>query len=140
MFDLEACVAFITNQCAKNIADSFNERLKSSGVTRVQWIALYYLGKHEGINQRELAAKMDVKGSSVVRLIDRMERDGYVERVKSPGDRRSTSLLLTEKGKTFREKLIPEGERMNKIVSKNICEEDLKTFVNVLKIMEDNIK
>lgn len=112
MFDIDTCVAFITNSSAKRIAECFNDRLSKLGITRVQWIALYFMGKYENISQSELAEKMDIKASSVARLIDRMERDEYVIRQRDENDRRIIHLVLTEKGKELREKIMPEGEKM----------------------------
>ncbi|QEK11375.1 MarR family transcriptional regulator [Crassaminicella thermophila] len=139
MFDLDACVAFITNNAAKKMSDAFNERLVSLGSTRVQWIALYFLGKYERISQSELAEKMNIKTSTVARLIDRMERDGYVKRVKDEKDRRITNLELTQEGIHLRNKLLPEGEKMSEIFSQNITDEEFKIFKKVLEKMVENI-
>lgn len=109
------------------------------GVTRVQWIALYYLGKEESISQKELAEKMNIKESSVARLLDRMERDGLVERVKNENDKRVTNLRLTDKGKKYRVKLLPEGEEFEKLLYKNISEEEMRIFTAVLTKMVNNI-
>lgn len=139
MFDLETCVAFITNKASKMLADAFNERLISLGITRVQWIALYYLGKYEGISQKDLAKKMNVKGSTVARLLDRMEKEGSIAREGDPQDKRIIRLKLTEKGKELREKFLPECEKMSKIFARGITDEEIEIFKRVLKKMVDNI-
>lgn len=139
MFDLDCCVAFITSNTSKKMEDFFNERLIPLGTTRVQWIALYYLGKYDSISQSDLAKKMNIKNSTIVRLIDRMERNGYVKRVKDVKDRRITNLKLTQDGKKLREKLLPEGQKVNEIFSKNITDDEFKIFMNVLNKMVDNI-
>lgn len=109
-------------------------------MTRVQWIALYYLGKEEFISQKELAERMNVKESSVARLLDRMERDGLVERVRSEDDKRVTNLSLTEKGKQHRTELMPEGERFERLLHKGISEEEMQIFTTVLSRMVNNVK
>jgi len=139
VFDLDTCVAFITNNAAKKLSECFNERLSKLGITRVQWIALYFMGKYENISQGELGKKMDIKASSVARLIDRMERDGYVIRKRDPKDRRMTNLILTKDGKELRLKLLPEGEKMRKLASRGLTEEEIETFKKVLKKMTKNV-
>lgn len=139
MFNLDDCVAFITNKASKQMVNYFNDRLVQLGSTRVQWIALYYLGKNKSISQVELAKKMNIKSSTVVRLVDRMERDGYVKRVKDANDRRITSLELTDSGINLRKQLLPEGEKASNVFSKGISEEELKIFIHVLNKMVDNI-
>lgn len=140
MFDLENCIGFLTNVQAKKLADAFNNRLMDKGITRVQWIALYYLDRYEALSQMELAEKLNIKPSSVVRLMDRMERDGLVERVKNPEDRRVYNLVFTHKGKEFWNTLKGEGEIMSDIFTKGISPEDLNVFIKVLEQMVENIK
>ncbi|MFR1707706.1 MAG: MarR family winged helix-turn-helix transcriptional regulator [Clostridium sp.] len=139
MFDLDDCIAFITNKSAKRLADEFNRRLQEHGSTRVQWIALFYIGKALEISQKELSDYMDVKESSMVRLIDRMEKEELVERRKDPEDRRITKIILTDKGKFLREELMPIGEEFQDDVLKGISKEDMGIFKEVLQRMTDNI-
>lgn len=138
MFDLDECTAFITNKASKQLTESFNNRLMILGVTRVQWIALFYLGKYEGVSQKKLGELMGVKESSVARLIDRLEKKDYVIREKELTDRRITNLKLTKEGKKARENLMPEGEKFSEILTKNITDEQLEIFNYVLKTMVKN--
>ncbi|WP_079489458.1 MarR family winged helix-turn-helix transcriptional regulator [Maledivibacter halophilus] len=114
--------------------------LHKKGVTRVQWIALYYLGIQEHTNQKELSSRMNIKESTVARLVDRLERDGLVVRQRSEEDRRVYNLLLTKKGNEYRKELLPEGEKFNEIVSSNITEKEMQTFMTVLDKMINNIR
>lgn len=139
MFDLDDCIAFITNKSAKKLADEFNRRLQEHGTTRVQWIALFYIGKIEEISQKELSDYMDIKESSMVRLIDRMEKEELVERRKKVEDRRITKIVLTAKGKFLREELMHIGQLFHNDVLQGISKADLNVFKNVLKKMIDNV-
>jgi len=124
----------------KQFSEAFGRKLEGSGITRIQWICMYYLSEHNGISQRELSNLMCVKDSSVGRLIDRLERDGIVVRNRSQKDRRVIKISLTETGKILFEKLYPLGEDFNNKLMENISKEELETFEKVLKTMLDNIK
>lgn len=139
MFDIDTCIGFIANKAGKKMGDIFNERLMPLGITRVQWMAMYYLVKNNNLSQKELGEKMDIKESTVVRLIDRMEKDGLVVRVKDSIDRRITCICLTEKGQSRIEELIPEGEKMSKVFSNGVSDEEIKIFNNVLRKILNNI-
>ncbi len=139
MFDLDDCIAFITNKSAKKLADEFNRRLQENGTTRVQWIALFYIGKAGEISQKELSDYMDIKESSMARLIDRMEKEELVERRKDSEDRRITKIILTDKGKFLKEELMPRGQEFQDDVLKGISKENLEIFKEVLQRMTDNI-
>lgn len=140
MFDIDSCVAFITKNATKVITDAFTDQLSALGITRVQWTALYYLGRYQSLSQTELADKMHTKDSSIARLIDRMERDGYVERVRLPEDRRVSILKLTENGLRLWEEVLPEGEKFSQILSYNLTEEEFQCFKRVLDKMMNNLR
>ncbi|MBV7275345.1 MarR family transcriptional regulator [Clostridium sp. PL3] len=138
MFDVDTCICFITNKVSKKMADKMNEKLVLVGSTRVQWLVMYYLLKYGKMSQRDLGEKMDIKDSTVVRLIDRMEKEQFVERAKDAKDRRITYVTLTEKGKKRIDELLPIGEEMSKVFSSNISEEEFEIFNNVLNKMAEN--
>lgn len=138
MFDLDDCVAFITSKSAKIMMDAFNKRLVPLGVTRVQWIALYYLGMRDGMNQKELGEKIDIKEATVARLIDRMERDDLVMRQKDMKDRRITNIILTKNGKRLRQELLPEGVEMSQIFAEGLSDEEIRIFNKVMDKMVEN--
>lgn len=139
MFSLNDCIGFITNIASKRLSEEFNRRLESYGVTRVNWIAIYYIGDNDGISQRELANKMDVNESSIARLLDRMEKEELTVRKKDPHDRRTAGVYLTEKGEKLRVSLIPLAEEFQNDVTRGLSSDELETFKKVLDKMVDNL-
>jgi len=137
-FKLEKCVSYITENSIKQISDKFSKQLEEKGITRIQWIALYYLNSNEEISQKDLAKKMSIKDSSVARLLDRMKKEELIERVKSEEDRRVTYIHLTEKGKEMIERLLPEGEVFSCKMLEDVSEEELEIFENVIRKMVAN--
>lgn len=123
----------------KQFSEAFGRKLEGSGITRIQWVSMYYIDEFENISQRELSNLMCVKDSSIGRLIDRLERDGIVTRTRSKEDRRVITLSLSEEGQQRFDILLPLGQEFNDQLIKNIPEEDLETFENVLKTMLSNI-
>jgi len=124
----------------KQFSEAFGRKLEGSGITRIQWISMYYINEFENISQRELSNLMCVKDSSIGRLIDRLERDGIVIRTRSTEDRRVITLALSDEGQHQFETLLPLGMEFNNQLIKNIPEKDLETFENVLKTMLSNIQ
>lgn len=123
----------------KQISEAFSRRLKDTGVTRIQWIALYYISMHQPISQRHLSNLMGVKDSSATRLIERMERDGYVVKTLSEKDKRVSLVNLTEKGTIEFSHLLSYGDDFNNALIENIEESDLLIYKKVLAKMIENI-
>jgi DNA-binding MarR family transcriptional regulator len=117
----------------------FNERLIPLGVTRVQWMAMYYLLKYGDMSQKELGERMDIKESTVARLLDRMESEDLIIRIQTKEDRRIKYIKLTPKGKEKIEELLPEGQKMSEFFSMGITEDEIEVFKRVLQKFEENI-
>ena len=56
------------------------------------------------LSQHELGQQLGIDRTTVVELIDELERKGYVERRRNPSDRRSYLLTLTARGRTFQKR------------------------------------
>lgn len=139
MFSLDDCMGFITNSASKKLSDDFNRRLLEYGVTRVNWIAIYYIGESKEISQRELSGKMDVNDSSIARLLDRMEKEDIIVRTKDVQDRRTTRVSLTPKGEQLRTQLIPIATAFQNDVTDGLTAEELIVFKKVLDKMIENL-
>ncbi len=135
MFELENCVSYIATNASKNLAEGFDKKLKAYGISRVQWTALYYIGRDEEMSQKQLSDLMRIRESSTTRLIDRMEKEGLIKRKNDPDNRRKVSLTLTEKGRDLRVESFHHGEEYSDYISQDVSDEDMKTFMKVLELM-----
>ena len=129
MFRLEDCIAYITSRGAKVLAERLEERFEGSGISRVQWIAMYYVNGCPSITQKQL---------TVVRLLDRMEADHMLRRVCSRTDRRVRYLEMTEQGMELYQGLLGRVEQFKEDAIKGIDEEKLEVFKEVLGQMLNN--
>jgi DNA-binding MarR family transcriptional regulator len=62
----------------------------------------------------ELAARLDVSKQAVVKLVDEMERQGFIERRSDPVDRRAKRLCLTARGRNVRKRALAASRRMER--------------------------
>jgi DNA-binding MarR family transcriptional regulator len=98
--NLECGFGFLVHEVWRLFARRFDARaLDALGLTRTQCRLLGHLARHEGIHQAGLADLLEIKPMTLVRQIDRMEQDGWVERRPDPSDRRARRLMLTDKAR-----------------------------------------
>jgi DNA-binding MarR family transcriptional regulator len=95
--DPKRSLGFLLTETARLIRRNFDRRVQPLGLTQTQWRAIAHLKHNEGIKQATLAEILEVQPITLARLIDRMERDGWVERRPDPNDRRAVQLFLTDK-------------------------------------------
>ncbi|HEY2346101.1 MAG TPA: MarR family transcriptional regulator [Xanthomonadaceae bacterium] len=72
----------------------FDRRAAHLGLTRVQWRALRRIERFQGMTQVELAEDLELAPIAVGRVLDRLEKSGFVERRPDPKDRRCWRLHL----------------------------------------------
>lgn len=106
------------------VADHLREKLDKvcgkHGITHGQYNVLRILrGVYpEGHPRCEISARLLERAPDVTRMVDRLEKEGYVERDRSTQDRRLSITRITKKGLKLIEKLTPEIESMNSIFGK----------------------
>ncbi|RLQ94604.1 MarR family winged helix-turn-helix transcriptional regulator [Falsibacillus albus] len=76
----------------------YKDLLSDIGITPSQAEVIQILKKWEQLSLKELGALLICETGSPSRLIDRMVKDGYIERMRSTDDSRFVKLRLTELG------------------------------------------
>lgn len=93
--DDDEYIGYVLSDVARLIRTVFDRRVRDIGLTRAQWLVLTRLYRRPGASQTELADMLEVDRASAGRMIDRMEKNGWVERRSDDGDRRINRLYLT---------------------------------------------
>ncbi|ROT33759.1 MarR family winged helix-turn-helix transcriptional regulator [Micromonospora sp. HM5-17] len=89
---------------AQKISDHLRERAATLGLTAAQATALRELSGP--MTMRELADRMSCEPSNATFVVDRLEKQGLIERRAHPTDRRARHLVLTPQGTALRERLL----------------------------------
>ena len=86
------------------------EMLSTYKITPPQFIALQWLFEDGDMTIGDLSNKMFLACSTTTDLIDRMEKNSLVERVKDPNDRRVVRIHLLEEGKRIIDEVIKKRQ------------------------------
>ena len=101
---------------------------------------LAYIAEHGTCSQRELAEFYELDPAGVSRMLDALERKGFVSIAPSEGDRRSKLVSLTEEGKrvasAWNAACIEEGEAM----LEGFSESERAAFADYLARAHANLK
>jgi len=87
----------LLGETARLWRSALDRRLAPLGLSRAQWqVLLHVVRSDEGLSQKELARRVGVEAPTLVGLLDRMARSGWIERTPCGHDRRSKIVHLTE--------------------------------------------
>ena len=78
-------------------------RLERIGLHHAQGMVLFRLWHQDGASQRDLAAALQITPPTASNTLQRMERDGWIERRRDDADQRIVRVYLTEKARELRE-------------------------------------
>ena len=124
---------------ARLMRKRFDKRARSLGLTRAQWLALAVLRRHPGINQAELADRLEVEPMTIARLVDRLEEAGWVERRADSKDRRSNRIYLTERVKSIVGQIRELAIQNRREALSGISVEEHDILVNILRKIKINV-
>jgi DNA-binding MarR family transcriptional regulator len=111
-----------------------------NNLTIAQLRAIYALGQHGRLSGRQLARQLHVSPAAVVPLCDRLERDGYVNRIPDTVDRRVTWIELSPSGRSTLENVAWVGpDRMRKAL-KRLSDGDRKALVRILEQLAEELE
>jgi DNA-binding MarR family transcriptional regulator len=97
--DFQRGSGFLLTESARLLRKLIDRRLQPLGLTRAQWSILAILSKQEGLSQSDISARLEIEKSTAGRLIDQVEKSGWIERRRVPGDRRAWGIHLTERAR-----------------------------------------
>lgn len=114
--------------------------LRELGFAMSQMPVLGSLARMQALSQAELARIAQVEQSSMAQLLVRMERDGLVQRVPDPADKRSRLISLTPHAI----KSLPQGRAvMDDVKSKALTgfsEDEIKQLTDLVARLQFNLE
>lgn len=96
-YDFEESLGYWICCTAHSLRRALNSELERQGITYRQWEVLCWIALVGELSQAELAEKMGIEAPTLVGILDRMERDGWLDRYGCPNDRRRKRIRATEK-------------------------------------------
>jgi DNA-binding MarR family transcriptional regulator len=99
---------------------------------------LQVIAHREGISQRELADMMHLSAPTVTTMLQKLERNGLIERADDPSDQRVTRLKLTDAGRALNDDLRVARHRHLAATIGALSETDQQEFARILALLGDN--
>ncbi|MGB4392007.1 MAG: MarR family transcriptional regulator [Bacillota bacterium] len=122
-------VAFIIKKRGRDILSDFD-------ITTPQFLALVVLKDRPGITMGELCERLYLACSTATDLIDRMEKNGYLERNRDPDDRRVIRLSITEKGQNIIDQVINARRRYVDSILKQLTQKEIDQLAQALEKLD----
>lgn len=95
----DASVGFLLNKAAQILLEDFERELRPFETTAREFGVLRYIDLYGGQSQQRIGASLRIDRSTMVSIVDELERRELVVRVRDPQDRRRYAISLTDHGR-----------------------------------------
>ena len=132
-------VGFVLHDVGRLMRKRFEQQAAHLGFTRSQWLVLLHLAKNEGIHQAGLAEILEIEPITLVRILDKLESRGLIERRQHPTDRRLWLLFLHPTARSSLEPLHAIGEATRAEALAGVSEADRAALLRILGAVKANL-
>lgn len=109
VFPLENSQGYIIHQLDVQMSLGLQHAFQAKGfnVTPEQWGVLNRLWENEGMHQSALAQRAAKDRHNITRILNLLEKNGFIFRKPDGEDKRRLNVYLTQEGKALKQKLVP---------------------------------
>ena len=138
--DIEESIGYWLTLTTQAYHRAVSEELEPHGITYRQSMVLGWLALEGALSQADLAAKMMVEPPTLVGILDRMERDGWISRHNCPGDRRKKMIRANPTAEPVWEKIVECAKRIRAQSTAGLSDRQLATIKKLLLRVQHNLK
>ena len=139
-FQKDRSPGYLANHMARLFAQRLHERIRPLGLAPAQFVALLELWEGDGLTQRELVERLDVEQATMANTLNRMERDGLIERRAHETDARARTVHLSDQARALREPAQAAAREVNAMAMAGVSDGDRERFVAVMQSAIEGMK
>jgi DNA-binding MarR family transcriptional regulator len=137
--DHQGSISQLLVQICKHRRNKSNILLSEASIHGGQDILLYYLSIEDGQTVSELVEKMCIQHATISTMIDRMEANGMIKKVKDSADRRTSRVYLTKGGVNALKQVSRIWKMMEATVTKGLSQTEEKSLRILLQKVLNNL-
>ncbi|WP_322101985.1 MarR family winged helix-turn-helix transcriptional regulator [Paraburkholderia sp. J41] len=133
-YDFGESVGYLISRVKSTLSNMITQRTVAElGVTSQQASVLFMVGSGKCLLAAELAREYGIDASAVTRLVDRLEKRGLLERVRSSEDRRAVRLALTPEGSGIAARMPGIFQNVTEQMCNGLSPEEVGFLKNMLR-------
>ena len=109
-------------------------------ITKEQFSILILLTIKDGLYQTQIANILGKDRPNITRMIDILERKGFIRREKDATNRRILKVFITPKGLEKAETAKPLRDKFSQVQYRGLSDEEILTLVRLLRKVRENFK
>ncbi|MEO6993293.1 MAG: MarR family transcriptional regulator [Lacunisphaera sp.] len=136
---LERNLGFLFADISRLARREFDRRVCDLGLTRAQWLFLYYLARQPGCTQSELAEILQLEKITISRQAERLEKAGWITRNDRANDGRAYRLKLTARARGTIRNLERRADRLREEYLEGVSSPHRRILLSELIVIKKNL-
>jgi len=134
-YSLRSSTGYWVTRLSRALEVNLEKRLAVHKVTRASWAVLSAIQHHDKTTPAALASFIGIDRAAITRHLDRLEKQGLVQRCRSTTDRRVVNIKLTQKGFNLIPELATESVATNTKFAAGLTQSENDTVQAIIKKM-----
>jgi MarR family transcriptional regulator for hemolysin len=141
MNTLEERFSLALHSTARSWRQALDRRMKNIGISQAGWMTIAMAAKAKRpMSQIELANELGVEGPTMVAMLDRLAKAGYLVREPSAADRRVKLVVLTDAGNALYEEVKIKATAFRHELLSGIDQQQLKQATDLLERLQQMLE
>ncbi|MCG8551503.1 MAG: MarR family transcriptional regulator [Desulfobacterales bacterium] len=138
----EKYIVFFMSKTKKKMIKFIENQLQEKGLDDIvpsygNILTVLY-DHNKSLTMKEIGALLGKEKSTITTLVNKLEKLGYIKKVKRSSDQRTTYVCLTEKGLSIEKVFAEISAELHSTAYHNFTLEEKKAFLRLLKKMNQN--
>jgi MarR family transcriptional regulator for hemolysin len=139
-YDFEDSIGYWLTLATQSYHRAVADELAPHGITYRQSMVLGWLALEGTLSQTELANRMMIEPPTLVGILDRMERDGWISRHDCPTDRRKKLIRANPAAEPVWDKIVTCAMEIRRRATEGLSDRQLSTLNKLLRKVHRNLK
>lgn len=137
--NFDRSLGFLVSDVSRLLRKAFDRRVRGHGLTRAQWLLLYYVARQPGASQTDLAEALQLEKITISRHAARLEKAGWLERHDHAHDGRAYRLKLTPRATRMIVQLSGVVEELRLVAMAGLPAERCAALIDDLRHIKSNL-
>ncbi len=138
-YDFEQSIGYWVVGTARAVEREMSAELRPLGITYRQCQVLAALAKDGALSQAELAAQLQIEPPTLTGVLDRMERDGWIERTACPADRRKNLVRVAAAARPAWSGITAAARRVRARATAGFTDTERDGLIDLLRRVQHNL-
>jgi MarR family transcriptional regulator for hemolysin len=116
-----------------------NSKIKNLGISGTEKRVLFCVARNPGMTQVQIAKLLELEPQNLVRILDRLSEEEWIEKKANPGDRRVKCVSVTAKAEVIIAKIKSIGSNAKAEILAGIHNQDAKVLMASLGFLRTNL-